>query len=653
MNWSSGGRSLPRTITRPRRLGRLLGTGGAIAAAALGVAACGSSSSSSNVSSSGQKHSYGTILFGSLPPVGTPASGGTITESQITGQTPVYIFPIVPGADTSTYDLAFISSMWLPLYDGPVGAVPKVDYSLSAASGPPVASDGDRQYTIHLKSGLKWSNGAPVDAQDMVFEIDLLKAAVAESPANWGQYITGQFPEDVTSATAPNSTTVVIKLNRPYNPGYFLNNQLADTNNVFPLPATDWNVTGPGKHVSDWSNPAVAKKIYTYLNKEGSSVSSFATNPLWQDVDGPLRLKSFSATNSSYVQVPNSSYGLSPKPRYAALDTETFTSATSILDALKTGSLDIGGLDPSQLNSIPALKSAGYSVFGSPIFGWFGGYINFNDDTDHFNKVISQLYVRAAIMELYDQPAIIKGIYHGAAVPGYAPIAEAPVTSYTPKDATTPLYPYDPAKAVALLKSHGWHVVPNGTTTCAKPGSGSGECGAGIPKGTPISFTWANVPESTSTTGVLESEALSSEAKKAAGININLVTKTFSYLEANYTNANPAGAKNHNAWGVNNEGGYSPDYYPTMDGVFNTGGPFNDGSYSSAQTNSLINQSVYGKNPKAVVAELSQEARELPVFYGPAADIIVAVSKKVGGSPDAMLALTQEDSDPSLMYTTK
>src|SRR6202012_1913189 len=110
---------------------------------------------------------------------------------------------------------------------------------------------------------------------------------------------------------------------------------------------------------------------------------------------------------------------------------------------------------------------------------------------------------------------IIKGIYKGAAVAAYGPIPSAPTSPYAPANATNPAYPYNPAKAVALLKAHGWKVVPNGQTTCVKAGTASNECGAGIPAGTPFKFVWANQPESVSSTGALEAEALSSAAKAA------------------------------------------------------------------------------------------------------------------------------------------
>jgi peptide/nickel transport system substrate-binding protein len=647
-----------------RRLRHLLTAGAAFAVLALVAAGCGGSSSSNSSSgkSSGSANnantasaSLGTVLYGTLPAVGTPQTGGTISQGQLTGQTPTYIFPIIPGASTSTGTVSFMTELFMPLYAGPTGARPVVDYGLSAAAGPPVPSNGDKTFTIPLKTGLKWSNGAPIDANDFLFEIALLKAAVKESPANWGQFVPGEFPLNIVSDSAPNDHTVVVNLDKAYNPGFFLNNQLSDTNNVFPIPSTDWNVdSAGGAHLTDWSNPAVAKKIYDYLNKAGGSVASFGSNPLWSDVSGPFKLKSFSATNSSYVLVPNPTYGGSPKPVYDQLQVNTYTGFTSELNALKSGDLDVMvGMDPSQLAQVPALKSQGITVFGGPGWGWFGGIINFKDAANNFDKVIAQPYVREAIDHLINQPGIIQGVYKGAAVTAYGPVPSAPTSPYTPSDAVSPPFPYDPAAAVSLLKARGWKVVPNGQTTCQKAGSASDECGAGIPAGTPLTFTWANQPESVATTGVLESEAISSEAKQAAGINITLQTKTFNFLTSNYNNQNPGAAKYTNDWGVNNYGGLFEDYYPTQDGVDNPGGGFNLGSYDDPAANTLINNSVFGGSESAVKTEAAYLTRALPVFYLPDEDYLLAVTNKVGGPSDGWTAMTQQQWFPQYWYLTK
>jgi len=548
--------------------------------------------------------------------------------------------------------------LYMPLYAGPKGARPETAYGLSAAASAPVSSNGDKTYTIHLKPGLKWSNGQPITSKDVLFFIDVLKAGLKASPANWGQYVPGEFPTSVTSATTPNATTIVLNLDKAYNPGFFLNNQLAVTNNVFPMPSQAWNIAAAGgPHISDWAtNPADALKIYTYLAKQGGSVATFASNPLWKVVSGPFSLKSFSATNSSYVLAKNPSYGGSPKPYADQIDVNTYTGFDAELNAMKSGGLDImTGFDPSEIAQIGTLKSQGIDVFGGPSWGWFGGIYNFEDGTNHFGKVISQLYARQALAYLTDQPGIIKGIYKGAAVPAYGPIPSAPTSPYTPANATNPPYPYNPAKAVSLLKANGWKVVPNGQTTCVKAGSGSGECGAGIPAGTPFKFVWANRPEAESSTGVLESEALGSIAKQQAGINIEFQTKTFNFLVSKYTNTSPDGLKQKDEWGVNNYGGLFSNYYPTADGSWNhphTG--LNIGSANDPEAAKLIQQSVYGSNPKAVTSEASYFGTHPPVAFFPARDYLLAVnSKKVGSVPDGWTAMTQEQWWPQYWHLTK
>ena len=202
-----------------------------------------------------------------------------------------------------------------------------------------------------------------------MFDIDLLKAGVKESAANWGQYTAGQFPASVTSATAKGNT-VTIKLNKAYNPGYFLNNQLQDTNyGVYPLPSKVWNVTSAGgKHVNNWSNPKVAKQIYDYLNKLGGQVGQFS-NTLWKTGDGPFTLGSYNTTNNSFVLMPNTKYGGAPKPKNE-VDVNTYTSFTAELNAVKSGGLDVMlGFDPSQIPQMSSLKSDGILAYGGPELG--------------------------------------------------------------------------------------------------------------------------------------------------------------------------------------------------------------------------------------------------------------------------------------------
>jgi peptide/nickel transport system substrate-binding protein len=245
-------------------------------------------------------------------------------------------------------------------------------------------------------------------------------------------------------------------------------------------------------------------------------------------------------------------------------------------------------------------------------------------------------------------------VYKNAAVAAYGPTPSAPYSPYAGKSATVAPYPFNPSAAVSVLKSHGWKVVPNGTTTCIKPGTAADECGAGIPAGTPIRFVWANQPESVSSVGALESEALASQAKQSAGIDIELQTKTFNFLTENYNDANPAAAKYTNDWGVNNFGGLNTDYYPTASGVWNEGAGFNQGAYSNPEADKLINASLFSGNPAAVKTEGDFFAANPPVFFLPAQDYLLAVNaKKVGGTANGWLSMTQQQFNPQFWYLTK
>jgi ABC-type transport system substrate-binding protein len=93
-----------------------------------------------------------------------------------------------------------------------------------------------------------------VTAQDALFFIDQVRAAVKESGANWGTYSPGLgLPDQVTSASAPNATTLVIHLNKPVNPTWFTDDQLAL---IQPMPVHAWARAAANGPVLDFTTPA-------------------------------------------------------------------------------------------------------------------------------------------------------------------------------------------------------------------------------------------------------------------------------------------------------------------------------------------------------------------------------------------------------------
>ncbi|MGC9220885.1 MAG: ABC transporter substrate-binding protein [Solirubrobacteraceae bacterium] len=624
---------------------------GALVAVTVVLAGCGSGASPATVQQHRAQQTYG--ITGALPAVGRPRRGGTITVGQLAGQVPTDILPLVGGEGCTTPTLEFIQQQYLPLYAGPDGGTPAVDEALSAAT-PPVYTNGDRTVTITLKPGLRWSDGTAVDARDVIFDIDLLRAAVRASPANWCQYAPGGFPDNVAAVSTEGTRTVVLRLKHPVNPGWFTADQLQDLGaGIYPLPSRVWNVdSAVGGHVNNWAtDPATALAIFQYLDTLGHQTSSFTSNPLWKVVDGPFKLSAFSTGTGAYRLDPNPSYGLRPRPRVAAVAVRTYATPETMLEALRSGSLEIGSLEPTvQPGVIASLRRRGISVFGGPGWGWYGGVINFKDTTDDFDNVIAQPYMRGVLAELVDQAQMIRSVYHGWAVQAHGPVPVAPRSPYLTAAATRVPWPYDPARAVATLRAHGWRVRPGGRTTCRRTGVGDDECGAGIPAGTPISLVWANLPRSVSPVGVSESRILAGAAKRFAGIDISFVTAGFSVLTADYNDQGLVGAAARNSWAVNNFGGLLTDYYPTQAAMIGARGELNLGGYVSRRAQHLMAASLSSPGTRAVSAEISYLGRNPPVIYMPDPDWITAVSHRVGGPAQAFRAMDQQQYYFALIY---
>lgn len=606
-------------------------------AAVLPLAACGGGGGAT-------KHKSGSPTFGSIPAqAGTPKDGGAIDIAQQPGAGPFYMLPIVPGAFNSTYvTYEFQRLMYRPLYWFPQGGSPQIDESLSLASAPQF-SEGNKTVTITMRDGYTWSDGTPVDADDVVFFIDLLKAALKKSPANWGSYTPGQFPDNVADAKATSRNTVTLKLKEAYNPEWFTANELTS---LVPLPAEQWSRAVGGGRNLDHASPKDAAEIYAYLDKASRKPASFAKDPLWRTVDGPYRLSSFDVTTNAYSMTANKAYGGPQKPHLATLNFRPFTSESAKFNQLLSGRLAMATVDQSNVGQVSALKAAGYNVYGAPALGFNFIMLNFKDTTDNVGKLYAQLYIRQALQRLIDQPGYIasKGIYNGAAVESYG---TAPATSpYVSGSTATAPYPYDPAAARKLLEDHGWKVVPNGATTCVRPGTGPSQCGAGIPQGQTMKFNlfYRSGPQLHSAV----STAFASEARKL-GITITVAPKTFSFLIQNYNV--PAAPSKAGEWAMSTWGGFSTPPYPTASGIFDTKGSGNVGAFSDPETDKLIDASVHGADRKAVQAEVEHLRTELPVLWLPAAQTIWAWKKTLSGPTASFANLPANVLTPEYWYT--
>jgi peptide/nickel transport system substrate-binding protein len=610
------------------------------------LAAC-SSSGSGSASPTSTAAPGGTTQPGSIgviPAAGT-ASGkaGSITFGYLAADAPNWILPIIPAADNSVYNsFVFQWQMWRPTWFTWDGSSPAVDAALSPVNTP-TWSNGDKTATITFKPW-KWSDGQTVGAKDLEFTIDEIKAALKESPANWANYVPGYFPDTLTSMSTPNASTLVINMSKAVNPTW-LQEDIID---ISMMPAHAWAKASANGPILDYTNPANAKKIWDFLNAQSKSVSTYATNPLWQVVYGPYKLTAFNATTGSFSMAPNPSYGgphANPESTFVGVP---FTSDAAQFNAIKAGSVDVAALPAEDNPQIPSLKNTGYNYFGLPAWGDYFAAFNFKDKTGDFGNIASQLYFRQAMQHLEDQQGQIKAFLNGDGDPLYGPIGAYPQSPFLPANGKTNPYPFSVSTATSLLKSNGWTVVANGTDTCAKPGTGPGECGAGIPAGTKLSF---NLIYNAASPITQEVEDLASNAK-AAGITVNLSASNFDFMIQNYID--PASPANINKWAMEDFGGESFSTYPTSFGLFNTGGSGQIGDYSTPQADALINASISSSNPAAVTAELSYLDTNEPVLWQPLRDHVYVWKNDISATtPQAFENLTQYDPTPEFWYLTK
>jgi peptide/nickel transport system substrate-binding protein len=626
----------------------------AVALASVAALAACSGSSSGSSSPSATSTSSSTALpgaYGSVPP---EASGtmhsGTVTVAEPPNSAPTWILPIVTAATASVYTQPmFDYQMWRPLYWTTNGVEPKELPAMSLANDP-VWSNGNKTVTFTLKSNYKWSDGQPLTSKDVLFWWYELKAALKESPANWSLYTPNLgIPDQVSSISAPNSTTVQMNLTKAVNPTWFW---LDEMQPIQPMPSHAWAKSSAGGPLLDFTNPANATAIYNYLAAQSKSVSTYASNPLWQTVDGPYKLTSFDATTGSLTMAPNPTYGGPHATPQSNVSFVSYTSDAAEFNAVKAGQNDIAYVP---LNDVPQVSSltGTYNVFGYPGFGFNYITYNFKNPTGDFNNIIGQLYIRQAVAHLEDQAGYIKAFFYGAGGQAYGPVPSIPVSPYTPSNATTAPYPFSTSAAETLLKNHGWSIVPNGTDTCTNPGTGSSQCGAGIPAGTKLEW---NLIYNTSPSIIGEQvEDLASQAK-SIGMTINLTSSNFNYMIANYSDvSNP---KNVSKWAMQDFGGFSISAYPTTFSIFNTGGSFNIGGYSDPMADTLITNSITSPNTSAVTSEAEYLTTQQPSLFQPLADSafgtagILVWKKNVSGTPESFESLTQAYWNPEYWFFT-
>jgi peptide/nickel transport system substrate-binding protein len=565
---------------------------------------------------------------------GQRVRGGNITFAEVPGTPPNYIFPMDSLAYFSTNNLnQFQYLMWRPLYW--IGNQDQVTLNsqLSLAQ-PPAYSDGDTVVTITLKP-YRWSDGKPVTSRDITFWINLLRA----NKVSWGEYAPGFFPDDVKTVTAPSPSQVVLTLKGPVSPQWFTQSELTQ---ISPMPQHAWDKTSATGKVGDYdSTPAGARAVYKFLSAQSTQLGTYDTNPLWQVVDGPWKLSQFSSDGRAKF-IPNAAYSGPVKPAAASFTEVPFTSEAAEYDALRAGQLSYGYIPFTDIAQKRLIQSQGYQV--APWYLWSMNVLPINFNNPQAGPIFRQLYVRQAMQSLINQPQYISALLHGDGAVDNGPVPTLPATQYLTKTLRQGAYPYNASRAASLLRQHGWDVKPNGTSTCARAGTGAGQCGAGIAAGARLS---ANLMYASGLPEVSQEMQAFKSALSLVGMQLNLSQQPAGDIFSAIAPCSPGAAScswQMAYWGNGWE--FAPDYYPSGEVAFSTGAIGNWGSYSNPAMDSKIQATTAQAGLGVFQDWADYTAQQLPMLFMPlSATQISAVQSGLHGAlpqPSAGLAITPE-----------
>lgn len=334
----------------------------------------------------------------------TTAGGGTLTLGEVGAPTTMDPRKLDNGSDVFP-EWAYDS---LDILDANGKYVP----DLATSWG--YVGTGNTEFQFHIRSGVKFSDGTTMTAQDVVNTID--------AEMNSGTTCASEI-DTLTSATA-SGNVVDLKFSAA----------VAEAQSLFDQSAMCGEVVGPQ-----------------------------ATGTV-TDGTGPYELdSSATVTDSSYVFVQNPNYWNKSLKRFQKVVLDVYQTPQAEVNAALSGQIQVMSTNDS--TQVPAAQRAGLNIYSVPS----GVQALFLTDFDGtLVPALKNLKVRQAISYAIDRKAMTRALYGKYAQPNDEMVLPG-FLGYVPSMAN--YYAYNPAKAKKLLKEAGY---PHGFSMTMIASSGVG-----------------------------------------------------------------------------------------------------------------------------------------------------------------------------------
>lgn len=343
------------------------------------------------------------VLVGLLVPRGLAAPAANALRVALAGFEEDNFDPKFTGGTT-------LMRISVPIYDYVTWLNPNFGVVPGLARSWDVSPDG-RVYTFHLRPGLRYHNGDPVTAQDVVFSYNRLMEKDSKNT------VAGTLRGIIESIEAPNPATAVFHLRRPE----------AD----FLLDASPY----------EGGSPILPAPYFAKVGADG-----FSRNPVG---GGPWKLVAHDpGSRIEYEAVPNS---WRPKPAFQRLVLVNVPEESTRIAMLQRGEADIAEIGLVHAAELKTQQIRVTSVPRAMQFGVF--YYGYWTDP---KGPMADLRVRKALAYGVNYGAIIRGVLLNQGERSL-PWGVFPGSTYAdPSRPSQKPYPYDAAKARALLQEAGY-----------------------------------------------------------------------------------------------------------------------------------------------------------------------------------------------------